>query len=1004
MASMPRPVAPPADRERESQRLRSAVQACVEGRSTVVEVTGDPGLGKTRLLAELAARARESGLAVLSGRASEYERDYPFGVVAEALRSRLEAPERLAEAAVDDRTRELLELAFAHPSKRDPSCGSVPPVVERFRLFGAVARLLEGTSRAGGVLLCLDDLHWADEGSLELLRHLLRYPPQVPVILACAYRPRQARPRLLTCLSQTADGYRAERLRLTPLDRRAADELLGTSMPQQRRAALYAASGGNPLYLEVLARLTVRPQEGDAARFADLPRSLRAALVREVALLTPPQLTVLRAAAVLGDPFQPALLATVADLPPVTALAALDTLARMDLVRPGGSGRMLEFRHPLLREVISGDSPPGWWLAAQGRADRALRVAGAGPVERAPHVVRSAEPGDLDAVRLLCEASEHVMYSVPATAASWLRAALQLLKPTATSGEPRFDVLLALARALGLTGDLAGFREALGEAMELLPSGRRGRRVEVVVLQAQMERILGSVGEARAVLEAELSAWPETSAVANPLRLELATVRMIQRAYDESAAHLDTASHHAARTGDRGTRTAAAACRALGAAYGGETVALLAHATRAATAVDAMEDEELTALLDPLSQLGWAELLAGRYDDSVRHIGRGVRIARRTGQSHVLPYLLLGHTWAVREVGQLTEAVESAEAAEEMAHLLGKPDLVGYAVGLRAKAIMLRDDPASAAPLAERALRTVRARGRLWALTAGVLATIRFEQGRLDDCVTLMQDVVDRPLHCGPTHSVKAGWYSTAAQAEAARGRSAAAHAWAQRAEEAAGAVGLRGQLGHAAVARACALGTGGVDAAVELLVSASADFHSTGQVLEEVRVRLSLTHVLSLAGSLDEAVENAGRAKQTAAQYGARHLYTQAVNAQRRIGALGPRARAAATSVLSRRERAVAEMAGRGLSNRDIAELMFVSVKTVEAHLTRAFRKLEVGNRWALSQVFGTAGAAQDGPTAATPASSQSGPRPAAVTSATPTPKASTRTRGSATFPSGTS
>lgn len=963
--AVPRPVAPPADRERESQRLRGVVQACAEGRSTVVEVTGDPGLGKTTLLAELAARARESGLAVLSGRASEYEREHPFGLVAEALRARLENPERLAETAVDDRTRELLDLAFAHPSKRDASSGSASPlVVERFRLFGAVARVLEGTRRAGGVLLCLDDLHWADEGSLELLHHLLRHPPQVPVILACAYRPRQARPRLLTYLSQTADGYRAERLRLTPLDRRAADELLGTSLPRQRRDALYAASGGNPLYLEVLARLAARPQEGqgDATHFADLPPSLRAALVREVALLDPQQLTVLRAAAVLGDPFRPALLAPVADLPPTTSLAALDTLARMDLVRPGGSGRMLEFRHPLLRKLISGESPPGWWLAAQGRADRALRDAGAGPVERAPHVVRSAEPGDLDAVRLLCEASEHLMYSAPATAASWLRTALQLLKPAAASGEPRLGVLLALARSLGLTGDLAGFRETLGEAMKLLPSGRSAGRVEAVVLQAHVERILGSAGEARAVLEAELAEWPEASAVARPLRLELATVRMIQRAYDQPAAtRLDAASHHPAGTGDRGTRTAAAACRALGAAYGGRTAALLAHATRAATAVDAMEDEELTALLDPLSQLGWAELLAERYDDSVRHISRGVRIARCTGQSHVLPYLLLGHTWAVREVGQLTEAIESAEAAEELAHLLAKSDLGGCALALRAKAIMLRDDPASAAPLAERALRTVRVRGRLWGLTAGVLATVRFEQGRLDDCLTLMQDIADRPRHSGPTHSAEAAWYGTAAQAEAARGRPAAAHAWAQRAEDAAAAVGLRGQLGHAAVARACALGTDGADAAVELLVSASADFHSTGQVLQEARARLLLTHVLSRAGRFDEAVENCGRAKQTAAEYGARHLHTQAVNAQRRIGALGPRARAAATAALSRRERAVAEMAGRGLSNRDIAELMFVSVKTVEAHLTRAFRKLGVGNRWALSQIFGTTGAAQD-------------------------------------------
>ncbi|KKD02019.1 hypothetical protein, partial [Streptomyces sp. WM6386] len=120
---------------------------------------------------------------------------------------------------------------------------------------------------------------------------------------------------------------------------------------------------------------------------------------------------------------------------------------------------------------------------------------------------------------------------------------------------------VALARALSLTGDLVGFRETLTEALDLLPSHQRHRRVEVVALQAQVERILGDLGAARAVLETELAAWPDSSGVTNPLRLELATVRMTQRAYDESAAHLDAALHYAARSGDRGMQTAAAACR-----------------------------------------------------------------------------------------------------------------------------------------------------------------------------------------------------------------------------------------------------------------------------------------------------------------------------------------------------------------------------------------------------------------------------------------------------------
>ena len=990
-----RQAAPLLDRDGETARMRAAVDACADGRSTVVEVTGDPGLGKTRLLNETAAAARAGGLTVLSGRASEYEQERPFAVVVAALRSRAEPPggsgeshgrsgaspaDRArppggstqppggrAESGPDAEDQALLDLVFAHSARSLPT-NSRTLEVERFRLFGAIVRLLESADTGAGVLLCLDDLHWADDGTLELLHYLLRNPPATPMVLACAYRPRQARPRLAACFPQTVDGYRAEHLRLAPLGQRAGDVILGTDLASEERDRLYAASGGNPLYLEVLARLAAGPGPGThtaggrsaapaAGQFVDLPESLRAALVREMALLDQDQFLVLQSAAVLGDPFDPDLLATVADMAPEPTLEALDVLAGMDLVRRSGpSDRMLEFRHPLLRELVAEGVPPGWWMTAHGRADRALREAGAGPVERAPYVARSATVGDLDAVRLLREAAELTMYSVPATAASCLRAALRLLKPTAGGpDEPRFGVLLALARALGLTGDLVGFREALTEALDLLPPDQRHRRVEVVALQAQVERILGDLGEARAVLETELAAWPDSSGVTNPLRLELATVRMTQRAYDESVTYLDAALHHAARSGDRGTQTAAAACRALGAAYNGETGALLAHATDAAAEVDAMEDAGLVAFLDPLSQLGWAELLAERYDAAVRHVDRGIKIARRTGQSHVLPYFLLSHSWGHRAVGQLADAVGSAEAAEEMAYLLDQSDLLGYALALRAQALMISDDPVTAAPLAERALRTMRARGRLWGLAAWVLADIRFEQGRLEDCVTLVRGIADHTRHSGPTHAIKAAWYHTAAQAEATRGRSQAARAWAERAAEAAEAVGLRGQHGYAAAAQASVPGTD-PEAGVELLIRAAQDFGSTGQILVEARTLLALAQAQATAGQLDAAAQNVGQVKQMAVAYGAGHLHTLAVNAQRRLGALRPRARAraVATSALSPREHSIAELASQGASNRDIAQKMFLSVKTVEAHMTRIFRKLGVDSRWALAQSFG--------------------------------------------------
>ncbi|MGW5931707.1 ATP-binding protein [Streptomyces anulatus] len=330
-----RQVPPLLERDSEVTRLRAALDACAEGRSTVVEIIGDPGLGKTRLLTEIASVARGSGLTVLSGRASEYEQERPFAVVVDALRGRPESPVGCGESALDEENQALLDLVFAHPARSMPDSSRILEV-ERFRVFGAIVRLLESVDAGGGVLLCLDDLHWADDGTLELLHYLLRNPPATPVVLACAYRPRQARPRLTACFPQTVDDYRTDHLRLAALGRQAGDVILGAGSSPEERDRLYAASGGNPLYLEVLARLTAGAGTGtDSAReesaargdgrFVDLPASLRAALVRELALLDHHQFLVLQAAAVLGDPFDPDLLATVADMAPEPTLRAVDT-------------------------------------------------------------------------------------------------------------------------------------------------------------------------------------------------------------------------------------------------------------------------------------------------------------------------------------------------------------------------------------------------------------------------------------------------------------------------------------------------------------------------------------------------------------------------------------------------------------------------------------------------------------------------------------------------------
>src|ERR671910_2557395 len=160
------------------------------GRSAALALVGEPGIGKTRLLAELAARADARGQLVLYGSASELERDLPFWLFVDALDEYVAGlPPRRLEA-LDDDVRTELALVLPTLSRFEPARDAAFPH-ERYRSHRAVRELLERLTASGPLVLVLDDLHWADAGSVELLGALLRRPPAASVLIAMAVRPRQ---------------------------------------------------------------------------------------------------------------------------------------------------------------------------------------------------------------------------------------------------------------------------------------------------------------------------------------------------------------------------------------------------------------------------------------------------------------------------------------------------------------------------------------------------------------------------------------------------------------------------------------------------------------------------------------------------------------------------------------------------------------------------------------------------------------------------------------------
>jgi predicted ATPase len=173
-------------RDREFATLARAVEDAGGGGGRVVGVVGEAGIGKTELLGALAGYAREAGMLVLEGRCAEHERDVPFGVVIDALDEHVAT---LAPRRVETVDPELAAVLPAAADQRGATVTATADAAERFRYHRALRGLLELLARERPVALLLDDLHWADEASLEFVLHLLRRPPRAACLLVFALRP-----------------------------------------------------------------------------------------------------------------------------------------------------------------------------------------------------------------------------------------------------------------------------------------------------------------------------------------------------------------------------------------------------------------------------------------------------------------------------------------------------------------------------------------------------------------------------------------------------------------------------------------------------------------------------------------------------------------------------------------------------------------------------------------------------------------------------------------------
>ncbi|HYN51892.1 MAG TPA: AAA family ATPase, partial [Thermoleophilaceae bacterium] len=663
-------------REVELEHLEAALDALTAGRPAYVTLEGEPGIGKTRLLGELRARAEERGHVVLSGAAAEFEREMPFSVWVDALDAYVVSQDFAEHESWDEEL--AAELGQVLPSLARANGAPAAVADERYRAHRAVSRLLCLVADAQPLVLVLDDLHWSDGASLELIAALARREPKAPVLLALGFRPGHAAQRLGPALT----GPRVRRLELGQLSESQATQLL-EGKDAKAAAAIYRHGGGNPFYLEQLGRAgdgeaLAEALDGDAD-LAGVPAAVVGAIAGELESLSVGSRALLDAAAVAGEPFEPDLAAAIGELPEGEALIALDDLLERDLVRPTQVPRRFMFRHPLVRRAVYETSRGGWRLAAHARAAEALAARGADATERAHHVEQSASQGDDHDIQVLLDAGDAAASRAPSAAARWFAAALRVLASGDTERQVSVRVDLASAQRSG--GELERCRATLLEAMELLPPESVVRRIELTTLCAAVEHWQGHHDDAHRRLERAWDDVPDRSTpAAAALQIELAVDGLYRLDFEQTLTMGRGALETARAIGDRPLLAAAASALALGEAAAGDIGSARTHRDEALELVERLSDLELAPRLEALYYLGWAENYLERYVESIAHVERGIRIARATGEGRLLVPMMLVKPYSFEMVGRMTEAVELCETAVEATRLSGNPHYLFWAL------------------------------------------------------------------------------------------------------------------------------------------------------------------------------------------------------------------------------------------------------------------------------------------------------------------------------------
>jgi DNA-binding NarL/FixJ family response regulator len=932
------------ERDEELETIEAMLGAARAGTGGVVLVEGEAGAGKTSLLDAAATTAAELGMLVLRARGGAHERNFPYGVMRQLLERQLSDPTRRARALSG-------AAALAEPVFDPVLSSAADPFSTQHGLHWLISDLAAGSPLA----LLVDDVQWADESSLRALVYVARRLGDTAAALMLGVRTGEPGTRVdLTEELRRVDGALA--IAPAPLSAAAAGALIAAGLEQAPSASFVAAchraSAGNPfLAVELMRGLRaegVVPTDenaGEAAGFAaaGVTSSIQARLAR----LGETEVAVARAVAVLEPNATPERLATLAGLDRAVAAEASARLIEAGLL---SDGREVGFVHPLVRNAVYSDTREPRRALLHAQAAKLLGAAGAEPDSIAAHLLLAPPGEDPEAVASLRDAAAAaIARGAPEAAVRYLRRALL----EAPGPADREEIGLAIGAALLQRDDPAGI-----EQLKSVRAASRdpALRAEIAAKLAESLTIRDRAAEATAMLD-ESSA--EVGEDDDRLSLLIWTER-VQLGYaggsvTDRAGLLATLDRADATTRE-GRRFLACTgyLVALGFAPGTLAVEIVERAVAdpAATLADAADGYPAWANLATLALVGQtARVLTGFEEVKTVTSGRGTAVGRGIG--HVLTALI----GFLR--GDLLEAQADAQLALDLFTIAGATLSKRLACAELIGVMVARNELAAAEEiLALPGMEPDAGAGIPRAFLLCARGELRLAQGAAAEArayfLAAAREVEWLP-HANPE---LLGWRTGLASAEAALGNREEAARQATEAVALARESGLDRGLGITLRTQGVVLGG---EPGLEALREAVALLARTDARLEHGRALVELGAALRRANRRREAREPLREGLDSAHRCGAKALEARA---RTELEATGARPRSAVLSgvdSLTPSELRIARMAAEGMTNREIAQSLFVTAKTVETHLRHVYPKLEVAKRTELAAVLDRADGDRD-------------------------------------------